>query len=477
MKLGERLPNGSYNGLIGAAAERRGDIIMQFVNPGSFDVDLDVPGSFGPIAFDAELSILSAGQPADKSETTLLSVIAVSVEPNVSLYLFIWTIMFMIIHTVIVFILWKGHIRDKRHLRREYRHKTMQQSRRSSQPEVTGGTAIVDVDKIGGKKRKNSHRKKKPSNACAVIMTVTNCIWLIIEVLLLTESSVKTKLMIRKTFSLAILTFSLIISVYYVFDLVLWNCLSADLAVNLPAKYIDHILDLVNATSPTGSKVIPVILTDFGALSYLKSSTNEDERALFNYIQSFPGNVSKVTFNDYKDMHTLFQLIEAVSNGQVALIERAFTYTFVPLLCYCRPEDMKRLHVMEEPFGFGYFTFFYGPAMAPPSVSDMNFHITNLREMGFLFEGLKHQGTRDMLIEPDAFTRSLVPSVIAGLKCEDEVVEKVARDPRYDPQQVKTFDLVILREPFLIFIYGMCTSFGVILYEIGIRSLELSLVI
>ena len=158
----------------------------------------------------------------------------------------------------------------------------------------------------------------------------------------------------------------------------------------------------------------------------------------------------------------------------MALIERTFAYTIVPLLCYHKPEAMKRLHVMEEPFGFGYFTFFYGPRMAPPSLNDINFQITNLREMGFLFEGLKRQGPRDMLIQPNELTRHLVPSVVAGLKCEEEVVEKVARDPRYDPQEVKTFDLVILREPFLIYIYGMCSSFGVILFEIGIRSLKLS---
>lgn len=471
MKLGERLPNGSYDGLIGAAAERGGDIIMQLVNPGSFDVDLGVPGSFGPIAFDAELSILSAGQPADQSETTLLNFIVVSVEQNFSLYIFIWTIMFIFIHTVIVFILWKGHLRDERHLRREYRHRAIQLSRISPPTEGTGGTTISDVDKLVGKTRKKSYGKNKPSNACAVIMTVTNCIWLIIEVLLLTESSVKPKLMIRKTFSLAILIFSLIVSVYYTLDLVLWNYLSADLAVNLPAKYIDHILDLINATSPTGSKVIPVIFTDFGALSYLESSTNEDERALFNYIESFPGNVSKVTFSGNNDIQKSLQLVESVSSGQVALIERAFAYTFVPLLCYHKPEAMKRLHVMEKPFGFGYFTFFYGPSMAPPSVNDMNFHITNLREMGFLFEGLKRQGLRDMLIQPNQLTRLLVPSVVAGMKCEEEVIEKVARDPRYDPQEVKTFDLIILREPFFIFIYGICSSFGLIFFEIGIWSL------
>ena len=51
----------------------------------------------------------------------------------------------------------------------------------------------------------------------------------------------------------------------------------------------------------------------------------------------------------------------------------------------------------------------------------MNFHLKNLREMGFLFYGLLSQA-KDAI----AMKRSeIVPSIIEGMKCEQESVEKI----------------------------------------------------
>lgn len=92
-------------------------------------------------------------------------------------------------------------------------------------------------------------------------------------------------------------------------------------------------------------------------------------------------------------------------------IQTCFSFDFVPLLCYHKPEIMKRLHVSGSSFCGGYFTFFYGPSMLPGSVSDMNFHLTNLSKMGFVFVGLSKQG----LIGISTTRSELVPSVINGI--------------------------------------------------------------
>lgn len=91
---------------------------------------------------------------------------------------------------------------------------------------------------------------------------------------------------------------------------------------------------------------------------------------------------------------------------------------------------MNRLHASENKFDGGYYAFFC-PSMRMEPVSDMNFHSTNSREMGFLFDGLLRQGPRDMALKQS----ELVPSVIEGMNCEQEVVEKVSRDPGCDPQE------------------------------------------
>ena len=70
---------------------------------------------------------------------------------------------------------------------------------------------------------KKYRKERKRSNAKVTIMTATICMWLITEVKLLAESTVKPKIKIRKTMSLAVLTFSLILSVYYALDMVMWN--------------------------------------------------------------------------------------------------------------------------------------------------------------------------------------------------------------------------------------------------------------
>lgn len=41
------------------------------------------------------------------------------------------------------------------------------------------------------------------------------------------------------------------------------------------------------------------------------------------------------------------------------------------------------------------------------------------------------------------------------MKCGQEVVEKVTRDPRYDLQIVRTFDIAIFKEFFQIYVLGV----------------------
>lgn len=416
-KIGDRLPNGSFDGMIGALAAGRADMMFQTLDPGVFDVDLGIPGHIGPVAFDGQLAILSAGQPPLEVESSLLSFIVESVEGNLYKYIFIWLFLLMIIHTLFVI--------------------TCRQEQRTRR--LGHGQGLWDDNR---------------TFAQIIAKQFLNSLWLVLEVLLVTESTVKPKIKIRETTSLTIITFSFIICVYYAMDIVLWNHLTAQLSMELPSKFIDHVHELINATTNNGSFIIPIVIHGYGTLNYLKTSSRPVEQELLKYINQFPPNVSIQSFNKLGTTFNIYPLFEKLARGETAMIDRKASFFAVPMLCYHKPELAKKMHVSANSFGGGYNTFFYGPAMNIGSVRDMNFHLTNLAEMGFLYEGFGRQIRGETtLIKSD-----LVPSVISGLRCEDEVVEKVGRDPRYDPQDALIFDLEVMKEVFLILVQGLILS-------------------
>ena len=255
MKIGQRLPNGSYDGQIGALASGKADVLMQFVNPAMFDSSYDIPGTIGPIAYDGKLAILSVGQPGDQISSSLLDFFSTHVDGEFYFYTLVWTLIFIATRTIIVITLWDAN-------------------KVGAKPKVSIEGNYINEEFI--------RDESQVSKMKAVIKTVINCIWLISEIFLLTEAKSEPSVKIRKTYSLAIMTFSLVICVYYALDLVMWNLLSAELMIETPSRFVDSITDLINGT---GRGMKPVILTDFGALSYLEFSTNEDESELYRYIK------------------------------------------------------------------------------------------------------------------------------------------------------------------------------------------------
>lgn len=428
IKIGERLPNGSFDGLIGAQAAGKADMIFQFVDPALMDVDLGVPGHFGPIAFDGQMAILSAGQPPLEVESSLLSFLVDSVEGNLYKYILIGLIMLMIIHTMFV----------------------------------------IACRQEQGQRRRHRQGRDVWGYPLMIANQFVTSLWLVMEVLLITESTVKPKIKIRKTASLTVVTFAFIVCVYYAMDIVLWNHLTAELSAELPSKFINGIKDLINATTSNGTLIVPILLPDLGTLAYLKSSPGQDEQDLVKYINRFDSK-SAVKFQNEEYSDQLMSLIEAVSKGDAALIEKKVSFATLPLFCYHRPEMANKFHVSEETFGGGYQMFFFGPSMSVGSVKDMSFHIYNLAEMGFLMKGFHEHGQRPMVMTQS----DIVPSVIAGMKCEDEVVEKVGRDPRYDPQEAVIFDLKVMKEVFLILVQGLILSSFAIIVEKGSSMLVL----
>ena len=108
----------------------------------------------------------------------------------------------------------------------------------------------------------------------------------------------------------------------------------------------------------------------------------------------------------------------------------------------------------RESFGGGYYTFFYGTHLAEGSVNDLNFHLTNLIEMGFFVKGiLAHSLSADVYIR-----NMFVDKPREGFICEQEVTEMVANDPRYDPQIVADFNLNTLFQVFVILKIGIVIS-------------------
>lgn len=65
----------------------------------------------------------------------------------------------------------------------------------------------------------------------AMLLTILTFAWIIVEILLLTDTYSKPRVRYRATQSLLILTSSLILSVCYVLDLVIWGMLSGELAI------------------------------------------------------------------------------------------------------------------------------------------------------------------------------------------------------------------------------------------------------
>ena len=297
MKLGERYPNGSWDGLIGSAVSGRADFVMQFVNPNIFDAGHDIPVTLGPIALDGSLAIISAAKEEPKFYTTLLGFFRDAVSLEFYTYCLIWTLIFISTHTIIVIFLWK---------------------------------------------RKPKRMRASARNACAgkisypkaVILNLINCLWIVTEIFVLTDSSATPKVKIRKTKSLTVLTSAVIIAVYYALDIVLWSMLSGELAVETPPKHIDSISDLIKARELT-----PTILTDFGAFSSLATSTNAKERALYDHILKYPAKDSRVSFNGDGSTSTrdIYKMIKEVNDSKIAVIERVFSFSFVPLICFHQP--------------------------------------------------------------------------------------------------------------------------------------------
>ena len=154
MKLGERLPNGSWDGVIGSAIEGRGDIVMQIINPNIFDSAYDIPGQIGPVTNDGSLSILSASTEVLKEHTTLLGFFSDAVEAEFYFYCLVWTLVFLVTHTAIVLAVWKRG--------------------GPKQPRVS-----IEADYEG---ENISHLK-------AALLTIVNCFWMITEIFVLTETT------------------------------------------------------------------------------------------------------------------------------------------------------------------------------------------------------------------------------------------------------------------------------------------------
>ena len=448
MKIGERLPNGSYDGQIGAVASGKADMIIQLVNPAMFDSSHDIPGTFGPIAYDGTLAILSVGQPGDQISSSLLDFFSTNVDGEFYFYTLVWTLIFIVTRTIIVITLWDA---NKRNANKRDANKV------GAKPKVS-----IEADE------ESIHNESEVSTIKAIIKTVINCIWLISEIFLLTESKSEPSVKIRKTFSLAIMTFSLVICVYYALDLVMWNLLSAELTIETPSRFVDSITDLINGT---GRGMKPVILTDFGALSYLGFSTNEDESELYRYIKRWNESENQIGFNSAEGVKSLSdtgKLFTDVTTGTTAFIERVFSFGFIPILCYHKPEIMKSLHTSRQTFGGGYFTFFYGPHMAPPAVNDLYFHQTNLIEMGFFLKGILQNLKLEIYEKSEVF-----PDPIKGMICENEIIERVGNDPRYSPpEELHAFDLKVLSQVFSLYIIGMVSSFFALGLELVFHRYE-----
>lgn len=207
-----------------------------------------------------------------------------------------------------------------------------------------------------------------------------------------------------------------------------------------------------------------VILTDFGAFSYLEYSASSEERKLYDYITNDSNSsFSQISFNgeSAESIQESGGLIRDVADGKVALIERIFSFSFLLLTCYFEPNTAQKLHVSKETFGGGYFTSLYGPNMAPPVVKDLHFHQSNLIEMGFFSKGILHNFKAEIYVKSE-----MIESPLKGLVCEDEIIERVGNDPRYfPPHQLRSFDLGVLGQVFTLYIIGMVSSFTAVEFK------------
>ena len=96
----------------------------------------------------------------------------------------------------------------------------------------------------------------------------------------------------------------------------------------------------------------------------------------------------------------------------------------------------------------------------------MSFNLRNMIEMGFFVKGV----IRRAIQSAEFYIKNeLVEHPREGFICEQEVVEMVANDPRYDPQEVDDFDLDKLFQVFIILAVGLSMSALAVLLENGLH--------